>query len=426
MLDPKLLRTDIKTVAAQLKTRGFSLDIAKFQQLEQQRYTLQTDTESLQAKRNATSKEIGKLKVKGEDISALLGEMEDLAKHLKNAEEQLKQVKHDIAQLTAEMPNLPAKGTPIGQNESDNVEIRRWQNPRQFDFTIKDHADIGEQLGNMDFQAAAKLTGSRFVVMHAEIARLHRALAQFMLDIHIDKHGYEELYVPYLVNKESLFGTGQLPKLSEDLFHIAGNFPFCLIPTAEVAITNLVRNEIIQEDRLPLKFVAHTPCFRSEAGSYGRDTRGIIRQHQFDKVELVQIVTPEHALTALEELTGHAESILQALQLPYRVLQLCTGDMGVSACKTYDLEVWLPSQNTYREISSCSWCGDFQARRMQARFKRADMKKPALLHTLNGSALAVGRTLAAVLENYQQKDGSIVVPEVLRQYMQGLALIKAK
>lgn len=424
MIDPKLLRTDIQTVATQLATRGYSLDIPKFQNLEKKRYALQTATETLQEKRNTQSKKIGMLKAKGEDISALLAEMEDLAKNLKQAEETLKKVQYDITQLMAEIPNLPVEGSPVGKSESDNIELRRWEKARQFDFTIKDHVDIGEHLGGMDFQAAAKLTGSRFVVMYHAIARLHRALAQFMLDTHIDKHGYQEVYVPYLVNNESLFGTGQLPKLSDDLFHIDGDFPFSLIPTAEVALTNIVRNEIVQGDRLPLKFVAHTPCFRSEAGSYGRDTRGIIRQHQFDKVELVQIVSPDNAQAALEELTEHAEFILRQLKLPYRVLQLCTADMGFSACKTYDLEVWLPSENAYREISSCSWCGDFQARRMQARFKTKQMKKPALLHTLNGSALAVGRTLAAVLENYQQKDDSIVVPEVLRQYMQGLDSIK--
>ena len=426
MLDPTLLRTNINKIAKKLNTRGYSLDINKFQELEKQRYTLQINTNNLKARHNAKSKEVAKLKVIGKDIYKILKEMKEVAKHVKNMEIKLKEVTNNITKMMLDMPNLPAKGVQNGRDESDNIEIRRWNKPRQFNFIIKDHVEIGKQLGSMDFESAVKLTGNRFVVMHDNIARLHRALAQFMLDIHVDRHYYQEIYVPYLVNKDSLFATGQLPKLSEDLFHIEGNFPFYLIPTAEVMLTNLIRNEIISIDNLPLRFVAHTPCFRSEAGSYGKDTRGIIRQHQFDKVELVQIVTPENALLALEELTEHAEYILRALKLPYRVIQLCTADMGFSACKTYDLEVWIPSQNTYREVSSCSWCSDFQARRMKGRFKRDNNKKPSFLHTLNGSGLAVGRTLAAVIENYQQSDGSIEVPKVLHQYMNGLKTIKIK
>lgn len=423
MLDLKILRTNIETIAAKLKTRGYSLNITKFKNLESRRHILQISAEDLRAKRNTKSKKIGKLKVKGEDISPYAREIEILTQNLKNAEKDLKQVKGNIVQFMAEIPNLPSADTPLGQDESYNVEVRRWKSPRKFNFSIKDHVALGKQFGGINFQESVKLTGSRFVIMKNKIALLHRVLSQFMLDTHVRKHGYEEVYVPYLVNKESLFGSGQLPKLSKDLFHIADDSQFSLIPTAEVSLTNLVRNEIILGERLPLKFVAHTPCFRREAGSYGRDILGMIRQHQFDKVELVQIISPENALTALEELTSHAEFILRALQLPYRVLQLCTSDIGFSACKTYDLEVWIPSQNSYREISSCSWCSDFQSRRMQARFKTADMKKSILLHTLNGSALAVGRTLVAILENYQQEDGSVIVPKVLQQYMEGLEFI---
>ncbi len=424
MIDPKLLRSNIVQTAQKLATRGYILDISAFNALEEERKTIQQRTQDLQAQRNVASKKIGMLKAQKQDASELLEEVANLGDELKTSEEALKILQHKITAIIAEMPNLPADDTPIGNNETQNIEIRKWGEPRGFDFEIKDHVDLGERIGGMDFQMASKLTGSRFVVMRKEIAHLQRALTQFMIDLHISEHGYTEVYVPYLVNKESLFGTGQLPKFSEDLFHTQGQFPFSLIPTAEVPITNMVRDEIIDGECLPLKFVGHTPCFRSEAGSYGRDTRGLIRQHQFEKVELVQIVAPEQGLHALEELTSHAETVLQKLELPYRVLALCTGDMSFCARKTYDLEVWIPSQNIYREISSCSWCGDFQARRMQARFKLKDMTKPELLHTLNGSGLAVGRTLVAVLENYQQKDGSVVVPEVLRKYMGGLHVIK--
>ncbi|WP_151192621.1 serine--tRNA ligase [Cysteiniphilum sp. JM-1] len=425
MIDPKLLRSDIDAVAKGLLTRGYALDIHAFNALEEERRIVQQKTQDLQAKRNAASKQIGMLKAQKKDASSILAEVANLGDELKALEDELKAIQDQITAIIAEMPNLPADDIPVGKDESDNLEIRRWGEPKQFDFEVKDHVDLGEKIGGMDFQTASKLTGSRFVVLKKEIAQLQRALTQFMIDLHVNEHGYNEVYVPYLVNKDSLFGTGQLPKFSEDLFNIQEQFPFSLIPTAEVPITNIVRDEIIPAESLPLKFVGHTPCFRSEAGSYGRDTRGLIRQHQFEKVEMVHIVTPDEGLNALEELTSHAEAVLQKLELPYRVLTLCTGDMGFSARKTYDLEVWIPSQNTYREISSCSWCGDFQARRMQARFKSKDMSKPELLHTLNGSGLAVGRTLVAVLENYQQKDGSIVVPEVLRKYMGGLHVIKA-
>lgn len=424
MIDPKLLRSDIEIVAKQLATRGYMLEIGAFNALEEERRIIQQKTQDLQAKRNAASKQIGQLKAQKHNVDSILLEVASLGDELKTLEEELKIIQDKITAMVAQMPNLPADGVPVGKDESENVEIRKWGQPKLFDFEIKDHVDLGEQLGGMDFQTASKLTGSRFVVLKKEIAQLQRALTQFMLDLHINEHGYSEVYVPYLVNKDSLFGTGQLPKFEEDLFNIQAQFPFSLIPTAEVPITNIVRGEIIPAEQLPLKFVGHTPCFRSEAGSYGRDTRGLIRQHQFEKVEMVHIVSPEEGLNALEELTSHAETVLQKLDLPYRVLALCTGDMSFSARKTYDLEVWIPSQNTYREISSCSWCGDFQARRMQARFKSKDMHKPELLHTLNGSGLAVGRTLVAVLENYQQKDGSIVVPEVLRKYMGGLHVIK--
>ncbi|WP_119329565.1 serine--tRNA ligase [Cysteiniphilum halobium] len=425
MIDPKLLRSDIEEVARELLTRGYVLDINAFNALEEERRIVQQKTQDLQAKRNVASKQIGMLKAQKKDVTDILAEVTNLGDELKALEDELKGIQEKITATIASMPNLPADDTPVGKDENDNLEIRRWGEPRAFDFEVKDHVDLGEKIGGMDFQTASKLTGSRFVVLKKEIAQLQRALTQFMIDLHVNEHGYNEVYVPYLVNKESLFGTGQLPKFSEDLFNIQAQFPFSLIPTAEVPITNIVRDEIVAAEKLPLKFVGHTPCFRSEAGSYGRDTRGLIRQHQFEKVEMVHIVAPDEGLNALEELTSHAEAVLQKLELPYRVLTLCTGDMGFSARKTYDLEVWIPSQNTYREISSCSWCGDFQARRMQARFKSKDMNKPELLHTLNGSGLAVGRTLVAVLENYQQKDGSIVVPKVLRKYMGGLHVIKA-
>ncbi|MBK2124502.1 serine--tRNA ligase [Fangia hongkongensis] len=424
MIDPKLLRMNVEEVHNALLKRGYTLDIAAFEDLEAKRKSLQEETQSLQAIRNAKSKEIGKLKAQQQDASDIMAEVSALGDQLKSSEEALKLCQKEILDFTSEMPNLPYEEIPVGKDEADNVEISRWGQPRAFDFTIQDHVDLGEKLKGMDFQLASKLTGSRFVVMKREIANMHRALIQFMLDTHIYEHGYQEVYVPYLVNQDSLYGTGQLPKFSEDLFHIDGHFPYSLIPTAEVPITNFVRDEIVKGESLPLKFTAHTPCFRSEAGSYGRDTRGLIRQHQFEKVEMVQVVAPENGLHALESLRQDAENILRKLELPYRVVELCTGDMGFSARRTYDLEVWIPSQNTYREISSCSWCGDFQARRMQARFKTNEMKRPEYVHTLNGSGLAVGRALVAILENNQQEDGSIVVPEVLRKYMQGLHVIK--
>lgn len=382
--------------------------------------------QEIRAQRNISSKKIAALKAQNQNIDKKLEEMTCLGNELKALESNLYSIQEKITSILAEIPNLPADDIPVGADESNNVEIRRWGSPKIFNFSIRDHVDLGEILDGIDFQSAVKLSGSRFVVLKKDIAKLQRALTHFMIDLHVEEHGYNEVYVPFLVNKKSLFGTGQLPKFSEDLFNIMQKqFPFSLIPTAEVPITNLVRDSIVSIKDLPMKFVGHTPCFRSEAGSYGRDTRGLIRQHQFEKVEIVQIVAPKDGLYALEQLTSHAEKVLQRLELPYRVLVLCTGDMGFSAKKTYDIEVWIPSQNTYREISSCSWCGDFQARRMKARFKSKDMKKPEFLHTLNGSGLAVGRTLVAVLENYQQEDGSIIIPEVLRKYMGGKDIIQA-
>lgn len=434
MIDQNLLRTHLDDVAQILKTkRSFSLDTQKVAALEEQRKALQVKTETLQAERNARSKNIGAAKVRGEDISALLAEVDSMGDALAQAKSELDKVQGELRELLLSIPNLPAEEVPIGQDDSENVEISRWGTPRQFDFEVKDHVSLGEQLIGLDFPAGVKLTGSRFVVMKGQIARLHRALSQFMLDLHTEQHGYTETYVPYLVNHDTLYGTGQLPKFGEDLFHtqpLEGQDPnevqkpYALIPTAEVPVTNLVRDEILDEESLPLKYTAHTPCFRAEAGSYGRDTRGLIRMHQFDKVEMVQIVAPEKSMEALEELTGHAENVLQLLGLPYRKMLLCSGDMGFSAAKTYDLEVWLPAQNTYREISSCSNMWAFQARRMQARCKAKGEKKTRLVHTLNGSGLAVGRTLVAVLENYQNADGSVTVPEVLRPYMNGLDVIK--
>ncbi|KMK51667.1 seryl-tRNA synthetase [[Actinobacillus] muris] len=434
MIDQNLLRTHLDEVAQILKTkRSFSLDAQKVAALEEQRKALQVKTETLQAERNARSKNIGAAKARGEDISALLAEVDSMGDALVQAKAELDKVQGEVRELLLSIPNLPAEEVPIGKDDSENVEISRWGTPRQFDFEVKDHVSLGEQLVGLDFPAGVKLTGSRFVVMKGQIARLHRALSQFMLDLHTEQHGYTETYVPYLVNHDTLYGTGQLPKFGEDLFHtqpLEGQDPnevqkpYALIPTAEVPVTNLVRDEILDEESLPLKYTAHTPCFRAEAGSYGRDTRGLIRMHQFDKVEMVQIVAPEKSMEALEELTGHAENVLQLLGLPYRKMLLCSGDMSFSAAKTYDLEVWLPAQNTYREISSCSNMWDFQARRMQARCKAKGEKKTRLVHTLNGSGLAVGRTLVAVLENYQNADGSITVPEVLRPYMNGLDVIK--
>ena len=433
MIDPNLLRNNLAEVAEKLKIkRGFTLDVAKITQLEEQRKALQVKTETLQAERNARSKAIGAAKARGEDIAPLLAEVDHMAAELEQGKVELDKVQNALNDIALNIPNIPADEVPLGKDDSENLEVSRWGEPREFDFEVKDHVALGENLQGLDFASAVKLTGSRFVVMKGQIAKLHRALAQFMLDLHTEQHGYTEAYVPYLVNHDTLYGTGQLPKFSEDLFHtkpLEGQDPnevqrtYALIPTAEVPVTNLVRGDILEAENLPLKMTAHTPCFRSAAGSYGRDTRGLIRMHQFDKVELVQIVEPEKSMDALEELTGHAEKVLQLLGLPYRKVLLCTGDMGFGSCKTYDLEVWVPAQNTYREISSCSNMWDFQARRMQARCRSKGDKKTRLVHTLNGSGLAVGRTLVAVLENYQNADGSITVPEVLRPYMGGLEVI---
>jgi len=423
MLDPKLLRSDIQQVAAQLARRGYSLDTGTLQSLDEQRRDIQVATQQLQAERNSRSRGIGKAKAAGEDIAPLLQEVEGLGDQLKAKEEELVTLQAELNALLMGIPNLPHDSVPDGSGEDDNLEIRRWGNLPEFDFEPRDHVDLGEQLGLLDFETAAKLTGSRFSVIQGPLARLHRALIQFMLDTHTRRHGYRELYVPYLVNADSLRGTGQLPKFEEDLFKTGSDPDYYLIPTAEVPVTNLVRDVIVEAADMPLRYTAHTPCFRSEAGSYGKDTRGMIRQHQFEKVEMVQMVRPQDSYTALEELTGHAEAILQALELPYRVVVLCSGDIGFSAAKTYDLEVWLPGQQKYREISSCSNFEAFQARRMQARWRNPETGKPELLHTLNGSGLAVGRTLVAIMENFQQADGSIRVPEVLQGYMGDVAVI---
>ena len=425
MLDPKLIRTQLDSVAAQLRRRGFVLDTARLEQLETERKAIQVRTEELQAERNSSSRSIGKAKAAGEDIQPLLDQVAGLGAQLDTAKQELDVVQEQLNGLLMGIPNIPDDSVPEGDDESKNLEIRRWGEPTVFGFEVKDHVDLGDAVGGTDFDAAAKLSGSRFAVMRGPLARLHRALTQYMLDTHTGEHGYQECYVPYLVNADSLRGTGQLPKFEEELFATRGDDPYYLIPTAEVPVTNLVRGQILEAAKLPLKMTAHTPCFRSEAGSYGKDTRGLIRQHQFEKVEMVQIVTPEDSMQALEELTGHAEKILQRLELPYRVVSLCTGDLGFSAVKTYDLEVWLPGQSAYREISSCSNFGDFQARRLQARYRASDGGKPELVHTINGSGLAVGRTLVAVMENYQQQDGSIRVPDVLRPYMNGCEQIKA-
>ena len=425
MLDVQLLRARLDFVAERLATRGMSLDVAAFQALEDERKTRQTRTQDLQARRNALSKQVGQLKGKGEDASAVLAEVAGIGDELKANEAALAELLERFNAFVAGLPNLPHDSVPVGRSEEDNVETSRWGTPPVFDFEVRDHVDIGARLGGLDFETAVKISGARFTLMKGGLARLHRALAQFMLDTHINEHGYTELYAPYLVNAASMFGTGQLPKFEEDLFAVpkADGSKLYLIPTAEVPVTNIVRDEILPLDALPLKFVCHTPCFRSEAGSYGKDTRGMIRQHQFDKVELVRIEQPDKAWEALEELTGHAEAILQKLELPYRKIVLCSGDMGFSSAKTYDLEVWLPAQNTYREISSCSCFESFQARRMQARFKNAQGKNESLA-TLNGSGLAVGRTLVAVLENYQQADGSVRVPTVLQPYMGGVTVLQ--
>ena len=428
MIDPKLLRQDLTELKAKLAKRGYELDMDFWQQMESQRKSLQVITEDLQAKRNAGAKQVGVLKKNGEDASELLAEMQAVSGDIKKAEEDLKALQDKINEAALQIPNIPADDVPEGESEEDNVEVRKWGTPKQFDFEIKDHTDVGEGLGQLDFAAAAKLTGSRFNVLTGQLAQLHRALIQFMLNTHTVKYGYTECYVPYIVNSDSLKGTGQLPKFEEDLFKLTNHtnndgMGFYLIPTAEVPMTNLVRGERLEASQLPLKFTAHTPCFRSEAGSHGRDTRGLIRQHQFEKVEMVNIATAAQSDELLEQMTAQAEYILQQLELPYRVVKLCTGDMGFSALRTYDIEVWLPSQDTYREISSCSNCGDFQARRMGTRVK--DGKKTELAHTLNGSGLAVGRTLLAIMENHQNADGSITIPEVLRPFMGGAETITA-
>ncbi len=424
MLDIQTLRKDLQSVAAALLQRKFVLDTGKFEALENERKTLQTRTQDLQAKRNQTSKAIGAAKAKGEDVSAIMAEVAGLGEELKAAEERLAVLQEELQQFMLGIPNLPHESVPAGKDETANIELRKVGTPRRFDFAVKDHVDVGAPLG-LDFETGSKLSGARFSVLKGDMARLHRALAQFMLDVHTREHGYTEVYTPYLVNAASMQGTGQLPKFEADLFSVphGEHDKLYLIPTAEVPVTNMLRDEIVRADDLPLRFVAHTPCFRSEAGSYGRDTRGMIRQHQFDKVELVQMVHPDDSYTTLDELLGHAEAILQKLELPYRVVTLCTGDMGFSAAKTYDIEVWLPAQNTYREISSCSNFEAFQARRMMARFKNAQGKNE-LLHTLNGSGLAVGRTLVAILENHQQADGSVMIPKALQAYMGGVEAIK--
>ncbi|WP_018691957.1 serine--tRNA ligase [Algicola sagamiensis] len=428
MLDPKFLRNELEETAKRLATRGYQVDVAAIESLEEKRKSLQVKTQELQNERNTRSKSIGQAKARGEDIEPLLKEVGQLGDELDAAKHELNELLEQLKNMSLEMPNIPHESVPVGDSEEENVEITTWGTPKSYDFEVKDHVDLGEALDKgLDFEMATKLAGSRFVVMNGEVARLHRALTQFMLDLHTEEHGYSETYVPYLVNADSLMGTGQLPKFADDLFHTQalseGGHGMSLIPTSEVPLANIARDVIYQADELPVKMTAHTPCFRSEAGSYGRDTRGLIRQHQFDKVELVQIVHPEKSFEALEELCGHAEKVLQLLKLPYRKVVLCTGDMGFGACKTYDLEVWLPAQDTYREISSCSNMHDFQARRMHARFRNPETKKPELVHTLNGSGLAVGRTLVAILENYQQADGTVQIPEVLQPYMKGKKVI---
>ena len=417
MLDPKWVRTEPEAVAEKLEIRGFTMDVEKIRALEAKRKTLQVETENLQNERNTRSKNIGKAKAAGEDIAPLLAEVENMKTSLEAKKQELDALTAEFDDILQNIPNIPSELVPAGNDEEDNREVRRWGEPRVFDFEPKDHVALGENNHAMDFETAVKITGSRFVVMKGEMARLHRALVQFMLDTHTTEHGYTEINVPNMVNTDSAYGTGQLPKFEEDLFQINGEQKFYLIPTAEVPVTNVVRGDIVDAENLPLQFACHTPCFRSEAGSYGKDTRGMIRQHQFEKVELVRIVTPDASKKAHEDLTSNAETILQKLGLPYRVVVLCGGDLGFSAQLTYDLEVWLPGQDTYREISSCSNFGDFQARRMQARWRNPETGKPELLHTINGSGLAVGRTLIAVLENYQNEDGSVSIPEVLQPYM---------
>lgn len=421
MIDPNQFRQELQEIADRLKTRGVFLDVEGIQQLEDQRKLLQINKQALQEKRNAESKLIGQIKANGGDIQPLLAQVDNIGNELKSLEENLIQIQEKLNHIYLTTPNLPHASTPLGKDESENLEVRRWGQPRKFNFLVKDHVALGEGLGMMDFETAVKISGSRFVVMKKQLVSLHRALIHFMIDTHVNEHGYEEIYVPYLVNQASLEGTGQLPKFKDDIFYLEEQ-QLGLIPTAEVSVTNTVRDEILPLESLPIKYVAHSPCFRSEAGSYGRDTRGMIRQHQFEKVEMVQIVHPDYSYQALEEMTAHAEKILQKLELPYRVMSLCSGDIGFSAAKTYDLEVWLPAQEKYREISSCSNTESFQARRMKARY-RSISGKPELVHTLNGSGLAVGRTLVAILENYQNADGSITIPSVLRSYMNGLELL---
>lgn len=423
MLDARLLRTELRSVTERLKIKKFNLDADHYESLDQRRKELQVTSEALQAERNTRSKSIGQAKAKGEDIAPLLKDVADLGDQLDSQTTALLQLQQELSDIQWSIPNLPDATVPSGNNEDDNEIVRSWGDPTTFSFAAKDHVDLSEQNGHMDFEVAGKITGSRFVTLSGPLARLHRALIQFMLNVHTEEHGYEEVYVPYIVNQDSLRGTGQLPKFEEDLFKLDDERGLYLIPTAEVPVTNIARDAIFAAAEMPKKFVCHTPCFRSEAGSYGKDTRGMIRQHQFDKVELVHFVKPEDSWQAHEDLTGHAESILQKLGLPYRVVNLCGGDLGFSAAKTYDLEVWLPGQEQYREISSCSNFLDFQARRMQARWRNPDTGKPELLHTLNGSALAVGRTLIAVLENYQMEDGKVQVPQILQSYMGGLSVI---
>ncbi|MFK7815317.1 MAG: serine--tRNA ligase [Gammaproteobacteria bacterium] len=423
MLDPKLIRTEFDEVAKHLSRRGLTLDKQRFTELEEKRKHLQIQTEDLQSLRNKNSKLIGQAKSKGEDASEILAAMEQVNQDLKSNEAQLEVLLSEMQTWMLELPNLPDKSVPDGNSEDDNHEVRKWGDIPSFDFEVKDHVDLGECIGGLDFETGAKITGSRFVTMHGGIAKLHRALIQFMVDTHVAEHGYTEVYVPYIVNSQSLTGTGQLPKFEEDLFKLNHENDYYLIPTAEVPVTNIWRDRIAKEDELPIKYVCHTPCFRSEAGSYGRDTRGMIRQHQFEKVEMVQLVKPESSWRMLEELLSHAENVLQKLNLSYRVVTLCTGDLGFSSAKTYDIEVWLPAQNTYREISSCSNFLDFQARRLKARWKNTATKKTEHLHTLNGSGLAIGRTLVAILENYQDKEGNINIPEALKPYMNGLEKI---
>jgi seryl-tRNA synthetase len=425
MLDPRLLRTDLETVRANLARRGFSLDVDAFQDIEERRKQLQVRVEQARNERNVRSKEIGKLKAAGADTAALMATVKELGDALAAGEAELETLQQQLGQLQLGLPNLLQAEVPDGRDETANIEVRRWGTPRNFDFQARDHVDLGSCSGLLDFDAAGLISGARFAVMRGSLARLHRALIQFMLDTHVDQHGYTEVYVPYLVNRSSLQGTGQLPKFAADLFAVSGENELFLIPTAEVPVTNLMRDRIAEARELPLRYVAHTPCFRSEAGSYGRDTRGMIRQHQFEKVELVHIVPPADSAAALEALTGHAEAVLQKLELPYRVVALCAGDIGFGSARTYDIEVWLPGQDKYREISSCSNCGDFQARRMGARWRNPETGKPELVHTLNGSGVAAGRALVAVMENYQNADGSITVPTALLPYMGGVERLPA-